>query len=340
MTPLQPFQHTRLPHGEAAAPFSARPPSPPPIIIPTHAPDGSQTLSIVPSFIDVDSSDLNEEDLSIITRGRTQSARDGAMNWQYESRRQAQPVLDFLYVGPYSAARDREWLAREGITMVLVARDTAFGQSRVMPLEKNCGALGIAADYIDIAGKMGLVAAFPVAVKKINDHMLEIYRSQAVEAAMLCAYGEGNMAINEADGFRRGKVLVCCESGNDRSPAIVAAYILSVFGVDLLTALQFVIMQRFCVSFDEETKHLLQAYYDIVSAKRDVTRQKRANEAVAKPNQTQPAHSKRHIDDAMMEDEMSDVDATQSGVNHDIDRYLGRAQFAPFVDRGTNKRSL
>ena len=353
MNPFQPYKPVRVPHAQAAAPFSARPPSPPSIIVPTHNGDAGAGLSIVPSFVDIDSTDLTEEDLAIITRGRVQEAVDGTMTWQYESRREAQSILDFLYLGPSSVARDRDWLANRGITMVLVARDTTYSQIRVMSVEKNCAALGIAAEYIDTTGRMGLVAAFPDAVRKINDHMLEIYRSQAVEAPVPGAGKVGHMTIDDAEGFRRGRVLVCCETGNDRSAAIVAAYIMSVFGTDLVKTLQFIAMQRFCAAYDDDTKRLLQAYQDIVLAKRDVNRQKQAMQLASPsaqqqqqqqqhhdlgspPTQSTTTHMKRNIDVAMIggdEDQDQDMESSSPhDINHDMDRYLDRAQFAPFVD--------
>ncbi len=349
MNPSQPYKPVRVPHAQAAAPFSARPPSPPSIIVPTHNADVGGSLSIVPSFVDIDSSDLTEEDLAIITRGWTQEAVDGTMNWQYESRREAQAILDFLYLGPSTVARDRDWLASRGITMVLVARDTTFSQVRIMSVEKNCAALGIAAEYIDTTGRMGLVRAFPDAVRKINDHMLEIYRSQAVEPAVPGADKGGHMTIDDAEGFRRGRVLVCCETGNDRSAAIVAAYIISLFGTDLVKTLQFVTMQRFCAVFDDDTKRLLQAYQDIVLARRDVNRQKHALQLLS-PFEEQQQHdlglppvysmmtqTKRNIDVAMVggeENQDQDMESSPQDINHDMDRYLDRPVFAPFVDGG------
>src|SRR4051794_26949193 len=80
-----------------AAPYTARPPSPPYIHVPSTLMEGDQ-VSIVPSFENVDTMQLTVEDLNIITQNKTQIANESGANWKYESRRLAQPVLDFLYL--------------------------------------------------------------------------------------------------------------------------------------------------------------------------------------------------------------------------------------------------
>jgi hypothetical protein len=65
---------------------------------------------------DGDLSFLQELDLEHIIQKNT------LLEWAYERRRQAQMMLPWLYLGPMVAAKDRAFLAREGITMVLAVR--------------------------------------------------------------------------------------------------------------------------------------------------------------------------------------------------------------------------
>ncbi|KAK3324682.1 FMI2 protein [Cercophora scortea] len=251
----------------ATAPYARHPPNAPYIHIPSIGNDGKTSMSIVPSFENVESSELTKEDLNIITHGKTQIASDRTTTWVYEARRTAQPVLDFLYLGPSSVARDRDFLIRAGITMILVARDTRMA-ARFMNVQRTAEALHIVTDAIDSSGPHELIRAIPSAIQKINGHLLDVYRSQVVHDPEL---GSGKAAIDSAS-FKRGKVLVCCESGNDRSALLVAAYLMDVFGLDLVHAVQFLGLQRFCVNLDDEAKNLLRSYEDILTAKRDVSR--------------------------------------------------------------------
>jgi len=362
-------QHHTLARGTTAnAPYVSRPPSPPYIHVPSINFDGG-CLSLVPSYQDVDTTQLTEEDLEIITQNKIQIASDAAGSWKYESRRLAQPVLDFLYLGPSSVARDAGFLRAHGITMLIAARDSRMASARLMSVDRTAQALGIVCDYIDVAGHQELIRAFPTAVQKINDHLLHVYRSQAMPSSAAAAAtasgdgssiespsqpGQGQMVIDNSQ-FRRGKVLVFCETGNDRSAAIVAAYIMSIFGMDLIKTLQFVGLQRFCVNFDEETKNWLKSYEDILTAKRMVwrglDRQAAAGIATAHPAAEGAALSsgtalrplvanaprpKRRIEETMETEDVR-MEAPAAGTatasfNLDMDRYTDRPAFIPFTD--------
>ncbi|GAB1316602.1 protein-tyrosine-phosphatase [Madurella fahalii] len=362
-----PLQPTVL----ATAPYTTRPPSPPYIHVPTviHRPTSpgfinsttANATNITPAATNNNNNTntnprldnalmcitpspaaiftlpgpphLTAADLAAITSdGRAQTASDPAASaWVYESRRRAQPVLDYLFLGPASAAKDGGFLAREGISMVLAARDARFavptgsvGAARAREL----AAAGVAVESVDVGGPVGgsLVGAFDLAAAKVNEHLLGVYRQSA--------------------GRRKGRVLVCCETGNDRSAAIVAAYLMAVYGLDTVRAVQFVQLQRFCVTLGDDVKFLLQAYGDILRARADVAR---IAEAKAHPTQTevqmQPPSTtmttetsttttkaqpqfKRRIEEMRMEDAEGDEVMSEM----DDERYAGR-DFAPFVER-------
>ncbi|KAK4460955.1 putative fmi2 protein [Cladorrhinum samala] len=305
----------------ATAPFTARPPSPPYIHVPTitERGQGTTSISIAPSFSDVDSSQLTEADLRLITSGGAlQSARDSSNTWKYESRRLAQPIVDFLYLGPSSVVRDQAFLRSAGITLLLAIRDARF-EGMFANLKKTADAVGIDADAVDIIPGQDLIKAFGVVVKKINEHLLRVYRS-----------GQEN-----GDGSgKKGKVLICCETGNDRSALMAAAYIMTVFGLDLVTTVQFMTLQRFCVTFGDDSKFLLQTYEDILRARRDVSRAR--GEMGPETGDSLKAQIKRRVEElnggGMADGEGNGENEGDEGGIGDAERFQGRAGFAPYSD--------
>ncbi|KAI1416990.1 phosphatases II [Hypoxylon sp. FL1857] len=316
-----------------AAPYFARPPSPPSILIPApNLRSAFDHLKIVPDYEKVDPASLSADDLEIITQNyKEQLATDSASSWTYESRRVAQPILDFLYLGPSSVARDRDWLRETGITMLLAARDSKMADIRLMAVDRVAQELGIQAEYVDVSGYNALVPAFPVATRAINDHMLKVFRGQSISSAEM-QVGNGKMAI-PGENLRRGKVLVFCESGNDRSASVVVAYLMSIFGMGMVEACQFVHFRRFCVSMGDELRHVLKAYEEILSAQRTVHRHELDNKSSV-IEFLKPRKSKRGIEDTMDEDK--EMGGTDGVTTLDEDRFLDRPAFAPFIDMNYN----
>ena len=324
----QPAPSLSLSRGTVAnAPYTKRPPSPPYIHVPAVAPEGS--IRIVPSYEGVDSENLTDADLSIITQNQVQIAHDNASTWRYEARRQAQPILDFLYLGPSYVAKDAGFLRDTGITMLIAARDSRMAEARLMSVDRNALALGITTEYVDVSGNQELIRAFPLVVKKINDHLLDVYRSQAVRTEGSARQAQsGEIAINQGS-FRRGKVLMFCETGNDRSAAIAAAYIMSLFNMDLVRTLQFIGFQRFCVNFDEETKQWLRSYEDILRAKRMVARSAAAPPSLL-TGVTLSTPVKRGIGETLEREDQRMESTQPTGL--DMARYTDRPAFTPFMD--------
>ncbi|KAH8911480.1 phosphatases II [Coniochaeta sp. PMI_546] len=296
----------------------ARPPSPPYIHIPTVAEqDNAVTLNPITSTAPLSpvfdlglGNHISRHDVLTITQGRVQVS-PRTQEWTYESRRQAQPILSFLYLGPAAVARDHAFLRRHGITMLLAARDTRQAAARLLAVSKSASELGLAADYVDVSGRAELISAIPVAVGKINAHLLE-----------------------KAGG---GKVLVCCETGNERSAALVAAYIMTMYEADLVRALQFIHYRRFCTNFDDDIKFLLRSYGDIVAARRMVHDGRQGQGQGQGQRESQQSlswgdakKSKRGISDTSMDD---DDDPQSDGPESDLERFSGR-HLTPFVDSG------
>lgn len=293
-----------------SAPYILRRPSPPYIHVPPVSLLSDQALKLMPAFENADPTQLSTQDLAIITQNHSQIANTTPGTWSYEQRRSAQSILDYLYLGPNSVARDQEFLKREGITMILVARDSRMITHRLPSVDRAVETLGIEAQYLDVEGPYQLISSFPETIRLINDHLLAVYRSQARGKDQ-----QGQLLV-ETDKFRRGKVLITCESGNDRSGAVVAAYIMAVFGRDMISALQFISVQRFCCTFDEELKRILQSWEDILVARRTVA------------SQAQSRTTKRGIDDTVDEEDAVEMETSEL----DRERFTGRHAFVPFTD--------
>jgi serine/threonine/tyrosine-interacting protein len=321
-------------HGQRAATYSLRAPDTPHIHIPTLPSEAELEL---PAYHDLGGEDLTSEDLKNIAQVH-HVAVDQTSKWKYEWRRSAQMILPFLYLGPLVAAKDKEFLQAAGITMLLVIRDTKSAQARLLCADKAAHELGIASAAIDVAGTQELIAAFPCVTKTINDHLLAVYRSQNIHTSNL---GNESVTINQ-NTFQRGKVLVFCESGNERSACVVVAYIMAIYGMGIIQAVQFVQSQRFCVALDDALKGILWSWHDILQAKRDVREaQTQMQSASCNVNDwlqvpvpggkvnfvSVRKKSKRQIEETV-DDEME----VEGSGGLDRDRFDGRRNFAPFLD--------
>ena len=198
------------------------------------------------------------------------------VDWNYADRRKAQAILPFLYLGPFPVAKDSSFLRSEGITMVVAVRNTLSAQANLLT-SKIAESLGIETATVDVRGNQELIAAFPRATNLINAHLSRLHRHDVDQQfALRSLYSEVEKAMNLSSSPLRtttpGKVLLYCESGNDRSAAVVAAYVMEMYALDLIGVIQLLQNQRFCAAFDDEMKILLSSYADLVVAKRDVAR--------------------------------------------------------------------
>jgi hypothetical protein len=254
--------------------------------------------------------------------------------WKYEFRRQAQPILPYLALGPMLSAKNEAQLASSGTTMLLgIAQKQPTAKRLMQSVLQSVEKLGLEQHLIDVADNQELIQTFPAITHLINSHLLRTWDQ-----------GQG----------RLGQVLVFCESGNERSACVIAAYLMETHDdVNHIKAMQLCQAQRFCVNFDDGSKRLLQGYWDILCAKRAVadgnnlrtmvslaasqagsTNQTDATAPAAAltsstpatvPEQT-PPRTKRSLE----RDDDGD-DAMDQDDDDDEQRFTGRS-FAPFVD--------
>ena len=314
------------PHSPAQA-WSQRLPSPPRINVPPPLLNvhGLPDLNIAQGSVDFDASGFeNAAFLKRVTHGNV-ITHNNMIDWRYEQRHQAQQILSFLFLGPVTAARDATFLQKAGITMVLAVRNTLSAQARLLG-SKAAANLRIQSAAVDVAGNQELIAAFPTAINIINNHLSEMYDLQAQ------AHGSSEQA---GGGSSPGKVLVFCESGNERSAALVTAYIMAMYSMDIVKAIQLVQAERFAISIDDATRNYLETYNTILQAKRDVIKQQSDYRASTISNglynHTLRPHQngKRSLDETYDD---GDVHMRGGMGNDDRERFEQRDGLAPFQE--------
>ncbi|KAL6719956.1 hypothetical protein ACLMJK_001877 [Lecanora helva] len=318
-------------HSPAQA-WSFRVPSPPRILVPPPMLNANGTPDInvfQDQSFDFESSGFaNAEFLEKVTYGNF-AAEKHMLEWKYEERRMAQQILPFLYLGPMSAARDETFLQREHITMVLAVRNTMSAQAKLLGT-KVAEQMGLETKMVDVAGNQELIAAFPRAIEAVNAHLSNMYHSEQASGK------EGMESTQHHGNSTPGRVLIFCESGNERSAAVVTAYIMAMYAVDVVRAIQVVQAQRFAVAFDDSMRNLLSTYDTMLQAKRDVVQASAAvldsTKGLGNSEFGEEGHngiaksSKRSLEDAYDDD--MDVEE-----ENDIERFDGRSGSAPFQDK-------
>ncbi|KAL8837246.1 MAG: hypothetical protein Q9170_002619 [Blastenia crenularia] len=279
--------------------WSFRAPSPPRLHVPppalTRKGELNSLISQSANLGPESSGFANSEFLKTVTHGDF-VIRHSMLDWKYEQRWTGQKILPFLFLGPITAAKSRDFLVHNGITCLLAVRDTNSAHARLIG-SKAAEELHIPCFTLDTTGNPELIAAFPRGIEIINAHLSDVYNNS-----------QRMSDVNQ--GSAPGRVLVFCETGNERSAAMVVAYIMAMYSMDVVKAIQLVQAQRFAVAFNDPTRTLLQTYDSILCAKRDVVRSTAGHTLNANitdhtalsPAQGHPAMSrkpsKRTLDDA------------------------------------------
>jgi serine/threonine/tyrosine-interacting protein len=274
--PRAPVVHIRPPDAPINAPTNFRTNESLAVGPPIHNPDPAVNVDFLAD--------------SPLLRGTLPAPTNGASScgtWRYDMRRSAQPLLPFLHLGPLSCARDPASLRERGVTMLLAVHPPN-GYLLAAGADRAARAAGVEVCRVEAFGPEGLVRAFPAAARLINRHLVE----------------------RGPQGCPR--VLVACESGNVQGAAVAAAYLMETFeGVDEARAMHICMARRFACSFDESIVGALQAYGDILRARRQVGW-----------SAAESAGGKRDRDEEMHDDGDSAF--------QDTERFVGRVH-APFV---------
>ncbi len=239
------------------------------------------------------------------------------LTWQYEFRRDAQAILPFLFLGPSSVARDAAFVRNMGITLLIAARSSKSVRTRKTFLDPAifASSAGIATCTLDFDYPAEFISLVKPLIKTINNHL---------EATCVGTPFQDVSSV-------RGKVMIFCESGNDRSALLAAAYLMIVYGVEAIAAIHIVQSQRFCITLSDDMKNILLDLQAITSAERQVSDAQAAMAPFVSAQGGGSAYrartsTKRNIDDFYTSDEeMLDVVDHKEGPNI-------RGGVAPFAD--------
>lgn len=236
-------------------------------------------------------------------------------DWNHDHRWKAQAILPFLYLGPTCVLRDGPFLQQRGITMILRIRLVMASGSRSLDVAVANPAIEI--HTIDVEGLQDLIAAFPRGINMINTHMSRLF----------------NTWQQAPTNSPHRSVLVCCETGNDRSPCMIAAYLMAMYGMGFIRAAQIVQTRRFSANLGGDPMTMLQTYQSILEARRSVTLNTVAQSQASRNAETDQdlgRGNKRSVDDFY--DENFDMDMTDMAEpQQEFGKREGRA---PFEDRG------
>ena len=322
-----------LPIGHSPAQeYTFRVPSPPRVVVapPTLKLNGPTNLGEAHTGYE-SSGFTNVEFLRKVTYLQCSTA-NSMLEWKYDQRRDAQSIAPFLYLGPMTAAKDKDFLVTEGITMVLAMRNTQAAMAKLLG-SRAAHDLGLEVLSIDVNDNQELIAAFPRGIEAINAHLSKMFDLKQTQMM------HTGLPTSDRGVPVPGKVLVYCETGNERSAAMVVAYMMAMYSQDLCKAIQAVQSQRFCVALDDRLRELLRSYESILKAKRDVYQSQKTMHSMGpletKPNGTSTHQllplsksMKRSFDDARQDEMDFDMEGAQG--QYDAERFEARGGQAPF----------
>ncbi|KAF8419478.1 hypothetical protein EV426DRAFT_538754 [Tirmania nivea] len=210
------------------------------------------------------------------------STPSALQEWTYESRRQAQQVLPWVWLGSMTATRDKELLAKRGITLSIAVRSSMTAKAKLMGggvepnsdeslLKHRLGKIGEPVHVtLDLPAVHGapLIATFRAAAQLIDRNYLSTFPCQT--SADLLPVLQETLNPYPLGVPRPGSTLVFCETGNEKSAVVVASYIMHHYEANLVQACQVVQGRRFSVAFDDIHKFALAAWEPIFKSYREV----------------------------------------------------------------------
>lgn len=234
-------------------------------------------------------------------------------------RREAQRILPWLFLGPANVARDARALKEMGITLMLGVRSANPAHAKLVDGSRAAGELGILCEHVAVEGMAELVRVLPRLISGINAHV--------------CRCGRHGVPPGAHQGM--GRVLVFCETGNERSIAVVVGYVMAMLGMDLATAAHNVQARRVCANFDVNQRDMLNAFETVLVAQRDVAKQ---NQSQAQTPMQQPAQS-LGVNGGMMQARRKrsfvETDMPMGDADGKLMEPEGRQQPPPFCDKGS-----
>jgi serine/threonine/tyrosine-interacting protein len=229
--------------------------------------------------------------------------------WNYDLRRQIQPILPFLSIGPGSAVT-KQLLTDAGVTMVIgICLQTPFFISKAI---QAAAELNLETHAVMVNSDDEMIKEFHNIIKLINGHLVRVYHSSDVASL------QGKI----------GKVVLVCETGSEKSAAAAAAYLMDTFEeMNLDKAMQICITCRFSCNFGPWS-NILKTYEGVVMAR-----------SVLSPVQDEQLQLERSIQRARTPDINANFRRQRDRFLHNIDdevfedeeRFAGRQGPQPFI---------
>mmetsp|Transcript_16898 Transcript_16898/g.36365 ORF Transcript_16898/g.36365 Transcript_16898/m.36365 type:complete len:211 (-) Transcript_16898:26-658(-) len=149
-------------------------------------------------------------------------------DWTYPKKREAQEIIPGLWLGPFGAARNQEFLKRAAITDALVVRGPE--EARI-----------IAPKYPEF---------IHYEVLECQDNPFE---------NIIRFFPSVKKLLDEVIG-RGGRILVHGNAGLSRSAAFVVAYVMERFNLTSDQAHHYVLQRRHCISINEGFRNQIREY--------------------------------------------------------------------------------
>jgi len=149
-------------------------------------------------------------------------------DWTYTKKREAQEIVPGLWLGPFGAARDQEFLKRANITDALVVRGPE--EARI------------------IVPKYPEFIHYEILECRDNPFENVIRFFPSVKQLLDLVLGRG------------GRILVHGNAGMSRSAAFVVAYVMETFNLTSDLAHHYVLTRRHCISINEGFRNQIREY--------------------------------------------------------------------------------
>lgn len=209
--------------------------------------------------------------------------------WKYTDRNKAQGILPFLHLGPASIAKDRDYIVDNGITMVIAVRSAVAARKlpRLLNPARFMSCQGIETATFDVDSPFEMINRIRPVIRMMTAHLEQ----------------QNQGLVPESIDQVKGRILVFCETGNDRSPVLVAAYLMLLYGISWSDSLNLIHIHRFSVGLSSGLNEMLSNLEMVMKAQWDVSSSAaaRTGEQLERCGRT----AKRTIDDAYDSDDVT-----------------------------------
>lgn len=170
-------------------------------------------------------------------------------NWQYTMKRTGTMIFPFLYLGPSSVIKDKDFLRDKDINCVVYI--TTPGGKMPKPSTAHLQPMGIKLALMDCSPHMMAHETFMDIIRGTNEHITSVWETKE----------KLNMPP------QLGTVLLASNEGEAQANLAAMAYIMAMFRKPAEQALGLVQSKRACATISRDDMNVLRAFEDILDAK-------------------------------------------------------------------------